>query len=977
MVSTKNIVFSIFVLTALLISQMSSSNPVLGSFIEKNETEATQLVESSLIGSIVINEVMFYPENGQFEWVELKNISGSKISINGFGLTDEDGNWYEFPKKLPQIPTGGIIVVIFDGLGSLENDLDFSDGNIVLHTKPGMKNIFEDEADQVALYDGIEKTTKKPSTSNSEFSAESAKEVLPPKIISYVAWGTDPEEDGEDAFDANIWIKGTYVTFSSQLLETNLQINKNESIGFLPTGNLFTADSWDVYLISQTSLGFENPIPIINTYDPKPGDTAFSDSFVVSWNYISTATSYHFQLSNNDTFISPVVDVIVDTPAYVADQNILPNLYYWRVKTITENGESNWSDPIEISVVEFLDNTNDLTSTKSANPLGIDWQLQRKDTEMLCLNGDDEDGVASWDYEHSESKIQNHGMRYCSRAAISMFVSYYGYKLSQDSIAYIDYRFTDNQLGHGLSNLHGMSDLLGMINIPYTKYSGVPTFESIKNWIDNGQPLIAWVSRYGRSETVGDHFVVIDGYSDGTVNGIYEQKLHILDPWDSIKERPFSTYSKYIYAVYVGPAYTPLNVLQDEYFSDSDSDGLLDFDEMYRFKTEWNNGDSDGDNILDKADMREYFFDRQGNYDLETGGRNFDDDDAGFKETDIDNDNDGSLDGCEDFNFNGIYEPELGETNSFDSTDFRDCPTGWTFSFSSPIPQVAVMEPFLGKLYLGAFQVQSNGHLLVFDGETLSDTGFSELGDQIDMLEALQEFNDKLYIGTRIYEEGITKVRIYSFDGTNFVNEFTDTGRSGYSGIEDMTIHNGEIYASNGAYANGKVYKSNGNGTWEQVGGLVANGSAVRALASYNGYLYAGTGTGEGAYLYYWNGTDWILVANLRSMYPYADGVKNLAVFDNKLFVGFANNVNPVPIVAFDGNVWSTVGSISGCSGARLNSVESELLVGGCDNQIYSYDGINWQIDGLVDGLMLDFEVFNNRIYASSYIGTIWEKPNN
>ena len=36
------------------------------------------------------------------------------------------------------------------------------------------------------------------------------------------------------------------------------------------------------------------------------------------------------------------------------------------------------------------------------------------------------------------------------------------------------------------------------------------------------------------------------------------------------------------------------------------------------------------------------------------------------KEVDPDNDNDHALDGCEDINQNGTYEPLRGETNNFD-----------------------------------------------------------------------------------------------------------------------------------------------------------------------------------------------------------------------------------------------------------------------------------------------------------------------
>jgi P pilus assembly chaperone PapD len=51
-------------------------------------------------GTVRINEVMFYPQSGQSEWVELKNAGTSPVSLQGWGLTDEDGSWYRFPSDL-------------------------------------------------------------------------------------------------------------------------------------------------------------------------------------------------------------------------------------------------------------------------------------------------------------------------------------------------------------------------------------------------------------------------------------------------------------------------------------------------------------------------------------------------------------------------------------------------------------------------------------------------------------------------------------------------------------------------------------------------------------------------------------------------------------------------------------------------------------------------------------------------------------
>ena len=98
---------------------------------------------------------------------------------------------------------------------------------------------------------------------------------------------------------------------------------------------------------------------------------------------------------------------------------------------------------------------------------------------------------------------------------------------------------------------------------------------------------------------------------------------------------------------------------------------MTDFDEERRFKTDPNNPDSDGDNVPDKTDIREYVFDPATGMPKLRNARWKGID--GRKELDPDNDGDGSSDGCEDSNSNGIYEPDLGETNNFDASDKTLC----------------------------------------------------------------------------------------------------------------------------------------------------------------------------------------------------------------------------------------------------------------------------------------------------------------
>ena len=88
-------------------------------------------------------------------------------------------------------------------------------------------------------------------------------------------------------------------------------------------------------------------------------------------------------------------------------------------------------------------------------------------------------------------------------------------------------------------------------------------------------------------------------------------------------------------------------------WSDADGDGVMDWDEQNRFHTMATYANSDDDWVQDKQDLREYVFDGAGAYSLR--GADFDAD-GRRKELDADNDNDTSVDGCEDSDRDGKYE---------------------------------------------------------------------------------------------------------------------------------------------------------------------------------------------------------------------------------------------------------------------------------------------------------------------------------
>jgi hypothetical protein len=245
-------------------------------------------------------------------------------------------------------------------------------------------------------------------------------------------------------------------------------------------------------------------------------------------------------------------------------------------------------------------------------------------------------------------------------------VSFYGKSLSQDRIAY----FTEEE-NTGVGNGIPEGDLAHGIGMSYSSIDGGeetealewatdetttfmdanPTFAQIQAWIDNSQPIMT---------RKPGHLRTMNGYR---VDDAGTQWVHIMDPWSGERWETFTTWDGEAKGTWVGPVSAP-NARNDEttVWSDSDNDGIMDFDEQIRFLTGRFDKDSDNDSVEDKNDIREYVFNAADAYNK----RNADFDlDGNRKENDPDNDGDTFNDGCEDKNFNGKYEPALGETNNF------------------------------------------------------------------------------------------------------------------------------------------------------------------------------------------------------------------------------------------------------------------------------------------------------------------------
>jgi len=665
--------------------------------------------------SVAINEVMPKPGTGEYEWVELIALSAgpehvvylpivlkvfsasgasvgsgmaglteglsSGINLAGYEVTDEDGNTYTIPGALPPVPVGAFVLIYF---GDGTDDYDFGDNTAVLYAGDSLDNIFEDAGDQVALY------------SSNTHSAET--------IVDFVAWGIEPEEDATNAAAAGIWQPDWFATFESGFGDTSDEdiLAPNESLGRYPGSSAVVGpQAFAEYQSSQLTPGGANPVPMPSFYTPENGAIVETTGFSVSWATVPGAVSYRFQLDDDQAFGSPLHDTIITETHFKPATPLAEGTYYWRIKAISSQGESPWLGPIEIGIVVF----STQTSVQAEKVLGITPVRQNKDSRMLCLDGDPEGDPTTnnpenaWDAPApctvppcTNTTKYEHGRMYCVVASIRMMASYYGGTLSMDRIAYhIAQEWTgntrpgtnddnpNNDVAHNKGwHYHDEEDegISWALGTTLTATDGKPSFNDIKTWIDANRPIM--FRRPG-------HLMVIDGYREQGGN----QYIHILDPDqppDNWRWQDYSTQN--IFGYWPGPASAPY-VRSDEssVSNDTDGDGIVDFDEIYRFSTLYTNSDTDGDAVPDKKDMREYVFNSTGGFSY----RNADwDGDTLCKELDPDNDNDSSLDGCEDTDHDGIYEPASGETNNFSNASTKQCGFGYDSGWVSVEPDKAL-----------------------------------------------------------------------------------------------------------------------------------------------------------------------------------------------------------------------------------------------------------------------------------------------
>jgi hypothetical protein len=652
---------------------------------------AAALADCSPPGGVHLNEIRFIDAEAPIgdrlnALVEIHNKDVSTAVLDGWTITDENAAvMFTFPSL--SLPPGAFLLVHF---ATGADDLDFSDGVGHVYAGGDSVGVFGHQSGAAALYDDD------PGAGT---------------IRDYVSWSPGANgvsgDAGTDAGNAGIWPAASSVPVDP--------VGRYYTLRLLPDG--YDNDSpvdWFHYGWAESRYSLRVPGP--NPVQESPGDgMGFNPGPVtLTWTDVRYATGYRLVVSTDSTLTGGTV-IDVTTAATDTTLNLPDGAYYWRVSPVDSCGEvpggAIWL--FLVFPVSLEPGVLPAGEASAFGVLNVQRFLQHRDTSLLCLWDDanrtrpgcsETAGPAGpWDgphpANHAEVVFQGdfygfeynfrvqcpHCRNYCGRACVQMINSFYGGTLSQDRISYHMMTFEraagrvvaapEGDLGHDLPVLLNPTITQTLqwslpnstVTVPL-----VPSYGLIKAEIQAGFPVYAFVP---------GHVVVINGFLDANhfAAGFPPRDVIVIqDPWPGpANQTGFNTYATANIRAFwrirqAGAAAIAGRMQEASVTTDTDGDGVMDFDEGYptypanrprRLQSDNSQPDTDKDEVRDKQDIRSYTFHDSDHPGHENDPLGFPDVDGdGLRaELDCDTDADVDFDGGEDIDGNGA-SPGAGET---------------------------------------------------------------------------------------------------------------------------------------------------------------------------------------------------------------------------------------------------------------------------------------------------------------------------
>ena len=402
-----------------------------------------------------------------------------------------------------------------------------------------------------------------------------------------------------------------------------------------------------------------------------------------AWREVDGAKSYRLNV-----FSAADTSIVLrrETEETKADVALDSGEYLWRVESSEYGlGSVAWNEKVKLlddlvwrRLSVFADTTWIAERHLNVTPLAA-----RKDTRLLDVAWGEMAVAREWDKPHWNHPHYDEEEWYrCWAVGAQMLNRYYGGDLTQDELK-LNFKTTfalkslndlaaNKILGAFLHyNRGGMADsLLTSVvlwalgnDVKLVREDSLPTEDEVRTWIGAGIPLYVWTE---------GHVMLLDAYRI-SLSGRMDVRVLNTDndgtaEWRVLKS---SALKGFVAATVSG------NVRESDsrIHTDSDGDGLMDYDEIERFGTDPDNPDSDGDGIGDKTEIFSYTVrDTVTDKDSSTWKIGLtqltyaDIDGDGLRaELDFDSDGGGKADGEEDKNKNGLKGSD--ESDVYDADD--------------------------------------------------------------------------------------------------------------------------------------------------------------------------------------------------------------------------------------------------------------------------------------------------------------------
>jgi hypothetical protein len=593
----------------------------------------------------LMTEISPFAAAGSTPWIEFYNPLTDPVNASELKIVINDEFEYSFPKDLPPVPPKGFVLIELDGKEELEETYRIEGRTAYLHSPWNLTQRMKGKPGQIAVYR---------KTENKKF-----------KLVGFVSWGAPGSKKSLTPERYRIWRSKWFVEIAQGSGDYNPEAIKKADyvIGLYPGSKTAGLTDWVIYFRDEASPGKQNVVPRPSMFSPHDGAEVRSEDIAIGWIPNRHARRFLFQITKDPGFTKQIETVYLKVPIYRPKEVLPEGTYYYRVKVFDVAERKSAFSHVKKIISKKMAKIPGGSSEPPPETIlsSMDHLYQRKDTNLLCLDGCASDLLGSatlqWDNDHPPARPSSlvwldpdHGLGNCARASIAMMVSAYGADLSQDRIAYYTQEESSGMgdgtpeedlahfVGMQYSSIDGgeetaaLSWALGASPADFRNSSQSPSFSQLQTWLANNQPVM---TRIPLVPVIGlGHVRVINGYR---VDQFNIKWVRILDPlkwFPSPRWETFFGWNLFDDGTWAGPA-SASNARNDESTigKDSDNDGIMDFDELNRFFTKPANKDSDGDGIEDKAEIRRYIFDSANHYDY---GNPDDDADGVRKELDPD-----------------------------------------------------------------------------------------------------------------------------------------------------------------------------------------------------------------------------------------------------------------------------------------------------------------------------------------------------